>query len=118
MKYILNIQSISDIITNSSSEVFICSINDNPDTLVQEIQELLDTLSENLGYDERIAYVNVVNESGSDKWYDYSWNKGDILIESTSDNSIPYPIMELLEDLKYTPKFEDRIINVERHHLG
>lgn len=118
MKYILNIQSLSDIITNSSSEVFICSTNDNPDTLVQELQELIDNLAESLGYIEKIAYVEIAYESGYDKWYNYSWNKGDILIESTSDNTIPYAVIELLENLEYYPKFENRITNVERHHLG
>lgn len=119
MKHKINIQSISDIITNSSSEVFVCSVNGDPSLISDEIQELIDSLIENLGYDNDYgATVYVADEDYTDEWYNYSWKKGDVIIESLGDNSIPFSVMEILSDLKWTPRFDNIITDVQRHHLG
>ena len=117
----MKIKSISDIITNSSSEVFICSCN-NPKKLAKEVREFIDTLMKTLGYQKDNYYsgatVTVAKSDGEIDGWGYLYNKGDLLIESNGENSIPYHIVEILEDLAWIPAFEDKINHVERHHLG
>lgn len=124
MRFPIHIQSISDLITNSSSEVFICSVDStNTEALRDEIEELIDTLMKLLGYEDDSYYcgatVEIAESDGVvDGWNDYKYKKGDILIWSNDDNSIPWDIMNILSDLQYNKRFGDRITNVERHHLG
>ena len=123
MKHPIYIQSISDLITNSSSEVFICKVNTNDtENLRSEIESFINTLMEILGYVEDDYYagatVEIADEDGEVEGYGYQYKKGDILIWSNDDNSIPWNIMSILEDLEYLPKFENEVTNVKRHHLG
>ena len=123
MKYPIHIQSVSDLITNSSSEVFICQVDTNDtEALKSEIESLISTLMEALGYVNDDYYtgavVEIADEDGVIEGWDYKYKKGDILIWSRDDNSIPWNIVQILEDLDYLPKFEDKVTDVERHHLG
>lgn len=121
MKFPINIQSISDLITNSSSEVFICSVSGDPNSVCDSLQEFIDELMRLCGYDGYDyagAEVYVADSDGRDKWYDYSWKEGDVIVESREDNSIPYVIMEALKNLPYIPRFENEVTNIKRHHLG
>ena len=123
MKYPIHIQSVSDLITNSSSEVFICSVDsNNTEALRSEIESLINILMEALGYVNDDYYtgavVEVADKDGIIEGWNYKYKKGDILIWSRDENSIPWDIMNILEDLNYLPKFEDKVTNVERHHLG
>ena len=123
MRYPIHIQSVSDLITNSSSEVFICSVDStNTAALRIEIQEFINTLMEVLGFEGDDYYtgatVTIADSDGEIDGWGYKYKKGDILIESYDDNSIPWSIIAVLEDLQYLPKFEGRITDVERHHLG
>lgn len=121
MKHIINVQSVSDLITNSSSEVFICSVSGDPDSVCSSLQGFIDELMQLCGYDGYDyagAEVYVADSDGKDKWYNYSWKEGDVIIESRGDNSIPFPIMEVLTDLQYIPRFGNEVTDVERHHLG
>lgn len=123
MKYPIHIQSVSDLITNSSSEVFICQVDTNDtEALKSEIESLINTLMETLGYINDDCYtgavVEIADEDGVIEEWDYKYKKGDILIWSRGENSIPWNIIEILGDLEYLPKFEDKVTNVERHHLG
>lgn len=123
MKYPIHIQSVSDLITNSSSEVFICQV-DTSDTeaLKSEIESLIDTLMEALGYVNDDYYtgavVEIADEDGVIEGWNYKYKKGDILIWSREENSIPWNIIDILGDLDCLPKFEDKVTDVERHHLG
>lgn len=123
MKYPIHIQSVSDLITNSSSEVFICQV-DTSDTeaLKSEIESLINTLMEALGYVNDDYYtgavVEIADEDGVIEGWDYKYKKGDILIWSREENSIPWNIIDILGDLDCLPKFEDKVTDVERHHLG
>ena len=45
-KFIIPIQNISDVITNSSSEIFICQ-TDNPEEVAETIKEVLTTANDN-----------------------------------------------------------------------
>lgn len=123
MKYPIHIQSVSDLITNSSSEVFICQVDTNDtEKLRLEIESLINTLMETLGYEGDDYYtgatVEIANEDRDVEDFGYKYKKGDILIWSREENSIPWNIMGILEDLDYLPKFEDKVTDVERHHLG
>lgn len=123
MKYPIHIQSVSDLITNSSSEVFICSVDSvNTKALKSEIESLINTLMEALGYVDDDYYtgavVEIADKDGIIEGWGYKYKKGDILIWSNEENSIPWNIMEILEDLDCLPKFEDKVADVERHHLG
>lgn len=123
MKYPIHIQSVSDLITNSSSEVFICQVDTNDtEKLRSEIESLINTLMETLGYEGDDYYtgatVEIADEDGEVEGFGYKYKKGDILIWSNEENSIPWNIMEILGDLEYLPKFEDKVTDVERHHLG
>lgn len=123
MKYPIHIQSVSDLITNSSSEVFICQVDTNDtEKLRSEIESLINTLMETLGYEGDDYYtgatVEIADEDGEDKDFGYEYKKGDILIWSKGENSIPWNIMDILGDLDILPKFEDKVTDVERHHLG
>lgn len=123
MKYPIHIQSVSDLITNSSSEVFICQVDTNDtEALKSEIESLINTLMEALGYVNDDYYtgavVEIADEDGIIEGWDYKYKKGDILIWSREDNSIPWNIVDILGDLDCLPKFEDKVTDVERHHLG
>ncbi len=123
MKYPIHIQSVSDLITNSSSEVFICQVDtDDTERLRSEIESLINTLMETLGYEGDDYYtratVEIADRDGIVEGWDYKYKKGDILIWSRDDNSIPWNIVQILEDLDYLPKFKDKVTDVERHHLG
>lgn len=64
------------------------------------------------------AVVEVADRDGIVDGWPHKYKKGDILIWSRGENSIPWNIMDILGDLEYFPKFEDKVTNVERHHLG
>jgi hypothetical protein len=63
------------------------------------IDDLFDTILN----EPFVAELNV-----SDKDYGYNYKKGDIIIESSSDNSIPWRLQEDISD----------VFNAVRHHLG
>jgi hypothetical protein len=107
MKLAINVQNVSDVITNSSSEIFICQ-SDNPEQTASLIEEVLTNVYENLKrardnagnntysyYGESLddlMTIYVADNDYTDDGWGYSYKKGDIIIESQGDNSIP-PIM-------------------------
>lgn len=112
----MKIQSFSDIITNSSSELFIIK---NPKEKGEEITEFLQGVYELLGRDmDDDLYIEPVGAEEISEVADYGYKtkKGDLLIWSTSDNTIPYAIMKLIENLGSL--FDIPYDSVERHHLG
>lgn len=111
------IQSISDIITNSSSEVFI--IDTKQHTRISDfIKDICDVCGWNM--DSIMEFESVTTDGHIDGW-DAKYKKGNLLIWSSGENSIPYPLMELIESLAWThfPTLSDVQINhVNRIHLG
>lgn len=111
MKGVINIQNISDVITNSSSEIFICQ-TDNPEQTAETIREVLTSVYDNLQKARGCANKNtkaywgetlddlltitVADADGGDTDWGYTYKAGDILIESTDDNSIPSIIMDFI----------------------
>ena len=126
MRFIIPIQNVSDIITNSSSEIFICK-SENPDETVSLLRDVLSIVYENLKkanehagrniysyYGETIddiMTISVATRDFSDSDYNYEYKKGDVLIESTDDNSIPSVIMDFIHEFFAWDK-------INRKHLG
>lgn len=100
-------QSASDIITNSSSEVFIAR---NLKSKNQEIIELIQNVAKaaNLDLDEILEFEIASEDERIDSRI--KCRKGDLLIWSVDDNSIPYWLMEFISSLDYD--------NISRYHLG
>lgn len=116
----MKILSISDVITNSSSEVFI--VHGKPefqDELNEEIPELLKMLCESIGLDiDDMMYFKVSDSSYIDEGWDYPVEKNDLLIHSQSDNTIPSWLMEFIEYLYNFPKFQNKFFGYYAEDLG
>ena len=124
--FIIPIQNISDVITNSSSELFICQ-SENPEQMVEVIKEVLTTVYENYKkarsyagrntsslYEEsldKMLEISISNSDGHDNDWDYDYKKGDIIIEGLYDNSIPPIIMDFIYEFFPYDK-------IKRYHLG
>lgn len=124
----VKIQSFSDIITNSSSELFVVKgTEEAKKELEQVIKDLYNSLGRDMNEDlefeiandncyitHREVYFDREYEL-NDYGYDYTYDKGDLLISSMEENSIPYPIMEFIE---YYKCLNPDIETIERWHLG
>lgn len=111
------IQSFSDIITNSSSEVFVIESKDH-----ERIKTFLADVCEVFGWNVNdLMTFESVEEDGEVEGWDSTYKAGNLLIWSTDDNSIPSIIMEIISDMKwdYIPALKDvTISDVTREHLG
>ena len=109
------IQSISNIITNSSSEVFIISTNSHEE-VIQFLAEVCDVLGYNFN---TIACTTSATRDGDiEGWESIQYSQGDLIIESTWENSIPWMLVDLIGNLDCLPKTEKVVTKVKRHHLG
>jgi hypothetical protein len=110
-----DIQSFSDIITNSSSEIFVIKCN-NKDVL-NEIKQIVDDIVDAARlpkYETLESYFADFDYENHD--WDYSYKKGDLIIESCSDNTIPGWLMDFIESCQW--KYCDDDVSVDRTHLG
>ena len=111
------IQSFSDIITNSSSEVFVLESYDH-----EKIKTFLADVCEVFGWDVNdLMTFESVEEDGKVEGWDSTYKAGNLLIWSNGDNSIPGVIMEIIEYLGWyrIPALKDvTISDVTREHLG
>lgn len=111
------IQSISDIITNSSSEVFIIDV-DNHDSLKEFIADVCDVFGWDV--DDLMTFESTTQDGEISGW-DIEYKADSLLIWSREDNSIPWAIMAIIEELPWTHAPAMSHINVksvDRHHLG
>ena len=109
------IQSISDIITNSSSEVFIIDSKQH-DKITTFLKDVCDLFGWNV-YD--LMEFDSVTTNGDVDGHKYK--KGNLLIWSTDDNSIPSVIMDVIDNIRweYIPALEGVKVNdIKRIHLG
>lgn len=121
MKKVIKIETHSfvDVITNSSTELFVC----NTDKSVEMVKEILTEKYESFNklYDRGKQDVNDILEvkiadekcvKDMEEWKEYYSNlkikKGDIIIKGIDDNSIPYEFFDVIEEL----------FDVLRYHLG
>lgn len=110
------IQSFSDIITNSSSEVFVIESSDH-----EKIKTFLADVCEVFGWDiNDLMTFESVEEDGKVEGWDSIYRAGDLLIWSNGDNSIPSVIMDIISEMRWgIPALKDIIIyNITREHLG
>lgn len=111
------IQSISDIITNSSSEVFIIDV-DNHDKIIEFISDVCNVF----GWDvnDLMTFESPAQDGKISGW-DIKYKADSLLIWSQGENSIPWSIMTLIEELPWThaPALSPiNVKSVDRHHLG
>ena len=121
----LKIQSISDVITNSSSEIFIVKFV--IDTTDEEREEIRNSINEGLeglckvdGLDAGEVYEEpyIAENHVHDGFYNYNINEGDVVIETAGDNSMPYWMMEWLSEYAYKKDEHNVIDRIDRRHLG
>lgn len=117
----MKIISFSDVITNSSSEVFILHPKPevNREDLLSEIEDILKTLCEFAGEDsEDVYYTEISDTEGINKNWEYYQAEGDIIIKSISDNTIPGWMMNFIEYLYSMPRFADKFSGYYAEDLG
>ena len=105
----MKILSISDVITNSSSEVFI--IHAKPEfqeEINEKIPEFLRQLCAvfDINADDIMEFETSCTTRVDTDWFYYTV-KGDLEIYSTEDNSIPGYIMEIIEEIPFIKKFRN-----------
>lgn len=116
----MKIISISDVITNSSSEVFV--IHSKPEfqeEINEEIPEFLKNICEIAELDiDEVMEFDVSDETYIDDGWYYYVNKKDLVIRSVSDNTIPSWLMDLIDSINYLPKFKDKFSGYYAKDLG
>ena len=116
----MKILSISDVITNSSSEVFV--VHSKPefqDSINEEVPELLKKICEAVEEDiNEMLCCSVSPTTGIDKDWGYYYNEKDLIIESINDNSIPGWLMDFIQEIPYLSKFRDRFYGYYAEDLG
>jgi hypothetical protein len=116
----MKILSVSDVITNSSSEVFI--VHSKPefqDSINEEVPELLKKICEAVEEDiEEMLCCSVSPVTGIDTDWGYYYNEKDLIIESINDNSIPGWLMDFIQEIPYLSKFRDRFYGYYAEDLG
>ena len=121
----VKIQSFSDVITNSSSELFVIR---STDEAWAEIQNKIDAIAKAIEIDggDNWEYVDRASEETAQKYRDYGYGidmeAGDHYIY-VYENCMPWPLMEMIDDyLPYNKKLQQlnngENIYVERYHLG
>lgn len=111
----MKIKEILDVITNSSSEVFVIKtdrkLNSDP---MKMILNVCNSLGLEAG---EIMTWGISKKDGLavEGWPESKCQKGDLVIESIDDNSIPFPLQDLIEGLTW---FDPSIKSIKRIHLG
>lgn len=115
---LINLHSFVDVITNSSTELFVCDTDKSVEVVKQILQDKLDSWNRNEGHNrsfddvfcEPYIYTKEMYESRSEWAWD--WENpdsiGKMIIESNGDNAIPY---DMWDDINY-------IFNGCNYHLG
>lgn len=117
----MKIISFSDVITNSSSEVFVLHPKPevNREDFLYEIKELLNTLCELTGENkDDMYYISSAEHTEINEDWWYSQEEGDVIIESVGDNTIPVWMMEFIERLYTMSRFEDKFSGYYAEDLG
>jgi hypothetical protein len=118
----INLHSFVDVITNSSSELFVCNTDKAVETVESILREKLiqfNTLHDrNYVYEDCFdpvyIYTQEMHTEGGSGPYGHGWdyenqnNVGKLIIQSACDNTIPYDMFDLIEGL----------FDANRHHLG
>lgn len=116
----MKILSVSDVITNSSSEVFV--IHAKPefqDEINKIVPELLTNICNvvDLNIDGIMFFEIAQKDEIDEDWY-YHTSKNDLIIHSSYENSIPSWLMEFIQDLYWFPKLENKFYGYYAKDLG
>lgn len=118
-----NIHSFVDVITNSSTEMFVCETDKSLDAVEMILRDIIKkyniiTSLEDRGpitfeetFNKPFIYTEEQYAEVDQKWawgYEKESNIGKVMIMGTGDNSIPYEIWEEIEN----------IFNANSEHLG
>lgn len=119
--FLLSIDSIVDIITNSSSDLFVCNTKATLKMLKKMLIDLIKLYNKHTNTEnkfnnifgeiwiaENISEVNdkLYNIYGREEIYhSLKFNKNIIVIESADDNSIPFIIQEWIEEVFCAERF-------------
>jgi hypothetical protein len=116
----MQIHSVIDVITNSSSELFICDTDKTINMVSEILAELVEVYKKATGDKREIPEMLFVTDCSDPKvndamdeyvdFYSTIFDHSDIAIaiRSTNDNSIPYCLFEFIE----------YVFNAKRYHLG
>ena len=120
----IKIHSFVDVITNSSTELFITNNRKTIDQVKDILEEIIDHYndgvekrlyeeSEKLSINDFLVYIYTKEKyDNRSKGYDWDYEKkkniGKIMIEGAEDNIIPYEIFDMIE----------RVFKAEREYLG
>jgi len=115
--FVVRPHSVVDLITNSSSELFVYSGPKSAAVVEDFIRELIDL--NNRFSDHKVTFEDAFREiyvstetrkrgDSSDDGYGIETKPGDVIIESRSDNTIPWALQQAIEDM----------LGATRYHLG
>lgn len=103
---VINIHSFVDVITNSSSELFVM----RDDKTLGEIESIITSMIEcphcgkSIGksFEEMFSPIRLATKEDVDRfkewdWYNIKIKEGDVILESCTDNSIPYELIERID---------------------
>jgi len=106
---VFNVHSFVDVITNSSTELFVCDTEKSAEAVGELLREVLAGYNVSMGTDfqfdavfcePEVATAESVRQLGAD-WGDYyrmpHLKEGAILIYGAADNSIPYEMWGMIE---------------------
>lgn len=118
--------SFVDLITNSSTELFVCDTDKSLEMVKDIVEKIINNYYDELGYDERpdiwfdpklknwnaIFKLPTIAAYNNSHWatdsYGFNVEKGNIILESAADNSVPYSCWDRIEE----------VLNARRYHLG
>ena len=115
----INVHSFVDVITNSSSELFVCDTDKSMTAVKQILSDKLRSYNRNnqrdVSFEDAFREPYIFTQEMLDNVNkDWSWgwekqeNVGKIIIRSIGDNSIPWEIVEWIESA----------FSARRWHLG
>ena len=115
----INVHSFVDVITNSSSELFVCDTDKSMTAVKQILSDKLRSYNRNnqrdVSFEDAFREPYIFTQEMLDNVNkDWSWgwekqeNVGKLIIESCTDNSIPY---DMWDDINY-------IFNGYNIHMG
>ena len=121
---VIETHSFIDVITNSSTEIFICDTDKTLDAVNEILHELIDNHNRLAKHSDKISplvFENVFQEPyiyTKEMWEknkdEFSWgyenedNVGKLMIKSQSDNSVPYDMWDTI----------NTIFDAHNEHLG
>lgn len=108
---VINLHSFVDVITNSSTELFVCDTDKSIETVESILREKLKQFNalHNREYvyeecfDPAYIYTNEMADKAQNRGYAWDYENqdtvGKLIIQSRADNSIPYDMWDLINAL-------------------